>query len=315
MKLTRRNLIATTAGAIALAATPRLGAASDKKRRFTIDLRWGSIGVKANQTEAIELAAKHGFESVAAVPNELAKLSDAQSDDLVAELKAKGLVWGSSGLPVDFRKDESKFASDLAELPQLAEALRRAGVVRMGTWIMPCHDELTYVANFKQHAQRLRECAKILKDNGLRLGLEYVGTSTLRNSKRFPFLHTMRETAELHSAIGVDNMGFVLDSWHWYTAGETADDIRSLDANQIVGCDLNDAPKGLEVDQQIDGQRELPVATGVIDVKSFLQALVDVGYDGPVRAEPFNRPLNELDNDAACEKTAKAIRQAFALVE
>lgn len=314
MKLSRRDVIAASAGAITLAACPTVFAQGETKRKFTADLRWGSIGVKASQTEAIDLAAKHGFESVAAVPHELAKLSDAESEALVKGLQDKGLVWGASGLPVDFRKDEVKFKTDLAELPRLAAALRRAGVDRMGTWIMPCHDDLTYVANFKQHADRLRECAKVLKDNGLRLGLEYVGTSTLRNSKRFPFLHTMRETAELHAAIGVDNMGFVLDSWHWYTAGETADDIRSLQAKQIVGCDLNDAPKGLEVNEQIDGQRELPVATGVIDVKSFLQALVDVGYDGPVRAEPFNQTLNAMDNDAACEATSQAIGKAFALL-
>jgi sugar phosphate isomerase/epimerase len=315
MKLSRRNVLAASAGALPLLASSNLFAANHSKRQFTADLRWSSIGVAATQSEAIELAARHGFESVAASPHELARLSDAESAAMVQDLKDRGLVWGSSGLPVEFRKDEAKFRSDLTELPHLAKALRRAGVDRMGTWIMPCHDELTYVANFKQHADRLRECAKVLKDNGLRLGLEYVGPSTLRNSKRFPFLHTMRETAELHSAIGVDNMGFVLDSWHWYTAGETADDIRSLEAKQIIGCDLNDAPKGLSVEEQIDNQRELPMATGVIDVKSFLEALGDVGYDGPVRAEPFNKQLNELDNEAACAKTSQAIHRAFALLQ
>ena len=314
MKFTRRHVLAASAGAVTLAASSNVLAATHSKRNFTADLRWGSIGVKATQTEAIDLATRHGFESVAAAPHELAKLTDSESESLVQGLKGKGLVWGSSGLPVDFRKDHATFRSDLSELPRLAKALRRAGVDRMGTWIMPCHDELTYVANFKQHADRLRECAKVLKDNGMRLGLEYVGPSTLRISKRFPFLHTMRETAELHSAIGVDNMGFVLDSFHWYTAGETADDIRALDARQIVGCDLNDARKGLRVDQQIDNQRELPMATGVIDVKSFLQALVDVGYDGPVRAEPFNKALNQLDNEPACAETSKAIHNAFALL-
>lgn len=311
MTLSRRDLFVASAGALSIASAGQVFAADESNRKFTVDLRWGSIGVKADQNQAIELAAKHGFESVAASPQELAKLSDEENQALLNDLKTKGLAWGSSGLPVDFRKDAAKFKTDLAKLPQLAAALKRAGVSRMGTWIMPCHDELTYVANFKLHANRLRECAKILKDNGLRLGLEYVGTSTLRNSKRYPFLHTMRETAELHAAIGVDNMGFVLDSWHWYTAGETADDIRTLKPSQIVGCDLNDAPKGLAVDQQIDNQRELPAATGVIDVQSFLQALVDVGYDGPVRAEPFNKDLNQLDNDAACAATSKAIFQAI----
>lgn len=319
MKLNRRNVLSaaavtTTAGALSLVPGSRVLGATAAKRKFTVDLRWGSIGVRANQRQAIDLAAKHGFESVAASPHDLSKLSDAESEALVGDMKSRGLVWGSSGLPVEFRRDEARFKDDLSKLPDLAAAARRAGVERMGTWIMPCHDQLTYVANFRMHATRLREVAKILKDNGIRFGTEYVGTSTLRNSKRYPFLHTMAETADLHAEIGVDNMGFVLDSWHWYTAGETADDIRKLDNQRVVGCDLNDAPVGRTVDQQIDQERELPAATGVIDLKSFLQALVDIGYDGPMRAEPFNQTLNRMENDEACAATSKSIHKALELI-
>ena len=40
------------------------------------------------------------------------------------------MVWGSSGLPVDFRKDRAKFEEGLKELPRLASGLKRAGVTR-----------------------------------------------------------------------------------------------------------------------------------------------------------------------------------------
>jgi sugar phosphate isomerase/epimerase len=78
-----------------------------------------------------------------------------------------------------------------------------------------------------------------------------------------------------------------------------------------VAVDLNDAPAGIPREQQIDGQRELPAATGVIPVASFLGALRKVGYDGPVRAEPFNKALNAMDNDAACAATISALRKAI----
>ncbi|MCC9603054.1 sugar phosphate isomerase/epimerase [Stieleria sp. JC731] len=313
MNLSRRNLLAATAATYATAVASKFALAAEQNRKFTIDLRWGSIGVQADQKQAIELAEKHGFESVAAAPQYLAELSDSESSNLVEDLKNRGLVWGSSGLPVEFRKDEARFKSDLATLPKMAAALQRAGVDRMGTWIMPCHDDLTYLQNFKQHTARLREIAKILHDHGLRFGLEYVGTPSLRNTRRYAFIHSMKETAELHDAINVPNMGFILDTWHWYTAGESADEIRSLDAKQIVGCDLNDAPAGVSLEQQQDNRRELPMATGVIDTKAFVDALVAVGYDGPVRAEPFNQKLNKLDNDDACAAVSKSLHQAAAL--
>ncbi len=315
----RTMLAASTAAGVTLltngfsnaaASTPKSGC-----RKFTMDLTGGAIGVRADQLDSIELAAKYGFESVSPNIGFLASLDDAGRKDLAATMKQRNIVWGAAGLPVDFRKDDATFQDGLKKLPALARGLQQAGVTRVSTWLMPCHDELTYVTNFRQHASRLRECVKILGDHGQRFGMEYVGPKTLWASKRHSFIHSMAETKELIAEIGQDNVGFVLDSWHWYTAHETVDDLLTLENNDVVACDLNDAPKGLEIDQQIDNQRELPSATGVIDLKAFLQGLVTIGYDGPIRAEPFNATLNAMDNENACKATAAAMKKAFSLVE
>lgn len=311
----RRSMLAKTAAVCASGLLfGREAQAAEGKRKFTLDLRCGSIGVKANQTEAIALAAKHGFESVNAEPSYIGQLDSGGRKELAAKLKEQGLVWGAAGLPVEFRKDETTFRAGAQNLPKLAAAMQEAGVTRVGTWLMPCHDELTYIQNFRQHARRLRECATILKDHGQRFGMEYVGPKTLRDSKRFSFVHNMAETKDLIAEIGVDNVGFVLDSWHWYTSHESVKDLQTLSNKDIVACDLNDAPKGLEIDQQVDNQRELPMATGVIDLKAFLAELVAIGYDGPIRAEPFNKPLNAMENEEAAAMTAAAMKKAFDLI-
>lgn len=283
-------------------------------RRFTMDLTPGAIGVQANQSETIRLAAKYGFQSVAPNSGELAALDDQAKDRLLELLKESKIVWGAASLSVDFRSDEETFRKGLMELPKHAKALQLFGVSRVGTWLRPNHNELTYVQNFRQHARRLRECVKVLNDHGLRFGMEYVGPKTLWSAARHTFIHSMAETKDLIAEIGQDNVGFVLDSWHWYTAKETIDDLRTLTNKDIIACDLNDAPTGLEIDQQIDNHRELPAATGVIDLKGFLNILAEIGYDGPVRSEPFNAKLNAMENDAACEATAAAMKKAFALV-
>jgi len=314
----RRRFLQFAGAATAAAGLTRwaeAAAAAEPKRRFTIDLVCGAIGVRADQQEAIRLAHENGFESVAPSPQYLAGLSDGELEQLVADLRTKKLVWGAAGLPVNFRGDEARFQEELKQLPQLARALQRAGVSRVGTWIGPGHNDLTYVQNFRQHAKRLREVAKVLGDSGQRFGLEYVGPKTSWSASRFPFIHSMAETKDLLAEIDQPNMGFVLDSWHWYTAGETADDLRSLTGRDVVACDLNDAPAGIPVDEQRDSRRELPAATGVIDLRAFLNALVEIGYDGPVRAEPFNQALNELDNEPAVQTTAAAMKKAFALVQ
>jgi sugar phosphate isomerase/epimerase len=273
----------------------------------------GSVGVSASsQKELNALAHRHGFEAVEPRGDELAAMSAEQVAAIVADLKAKQLVWSATGLPVDFRRDDKTFREGLARLPAIAAGLQRAGVTRIGTWLSPSHDQLTYRANFRQHIDRLREIATVLDAHRIRLGLEYVGTQLLLVGKRYPFVHTMAETRELIGEIGARNIGLVLDSWHWWTAGDTETDVRALKNEDVVSVDLNDAPKGVAKEQQRDNERELPVATGVIDVTPFLQALAAIGYDGPVRAEPFNRALNALDNDPACAAVSAAMHKAVA---
>jgi len=281
---------------------------------MTMDLVCGAIGVSANQLEAIDLAARHGFESVGANEGFLASITETDLEKLKSTLKSKSLVFGAAGLPVEFRRDDARFDEGLKSMPGIAAGLRRAGVGRVSTWVSPCDGKVTYVQNFRQHARRLREVAKVLADQNIRLGLEYVGPKTSRSSRRYPFIHTMAEMRDLIAEINTGNVGFVLDSWHWYHAGDTVDDILSLKSSDVIAVDLNDAPAGVPKDQQVDNRRELPCATGVIDLRGFLNALNQIGYDGPVRAEPFNTALNRMSKDEACAATSAALKKAFALL-
>jgi len=124
----------------------------------------------------------------------------------------------------------------------------------------------------------------------------------------------MREMKELIGEIGRPNMGFVLDSWHWYTAGETIADLKTLANRDIVSIDLNDAPAGRSLDEQKDLERELPCATGVIDMSGFLNTLNELGCDAPARCEPFNAALRKMPPEEALAATAAAMKKAFSLI-
>ena len=180
---------------------------------------------------------------------------------------------------------------------------------------MPRHAELTYLQNLKQHTERLAEVASILGDYDLRFGLEYVAPKTMWADRKYTFVRTMPEMLELIDQIDQANVGMILDSFHWFCANDTLEDIRKLKNDQVIACDWNDAFKGRSRDEQIDGQRELPMASGEIDMKAFVEALVEIGYDGPVRAEPFNKALNSLDNEDAASKTAAAMKATASLVK
>lgn len=309
----RRDFIATTAAGLAAAFQPLRTRAAAPTRRFTLDLTPGAVGITGELPEIIRLAQAHGFESVQPDAGWLARQDAEGRRRLRAALDEAKLKWGAAGLPVEFRQSDEAFQKDLAALPKAAAALRDVGATRIGTWLMPGHNELEFAANLERHAKRLREVAGILRDHGLRLGLEYVGTPSLRARFKHPFVHNLAGTRQLIAAIGVPGTGFVPDSWHWWTAGDTAAALRELKNEDIVAVDLNDAPAGIPLAEQQDGRRELPAATGVIPVKEFLTVLLEAGYDGPVRAEPFNAPLNALDNEAAAAQVIAALWKAVGL--
>jgi sugar phosphate isomerase/epimerase len=313
--INRRSFVKATtlAGMILL---PGLAPAESRlKRKFTLCLACGPIGVPADPRKAIAWATEFGFEAIEPAPGFLSKLSEAELQEYLGQMRARELAWGAAGLPLEFRGQETAFDQSLKALPDFVRNLQRAGVSRVATWLSPSHKSLTYMENFRLHARRLREGARVLADHGLRLGLEYVGPKTSWSANRFPFIHTMAEMKDLIGEMRCDNVGFLLDSWHWYTAQETEADLLSLRAAEVVLCHLNDAPQGVAVEQQIDSRRELPCATGVIDLKTYLGAMVKIGYDGPVVCEPFSQALRKMPPEEALAAVAAAMRKAVALLD
>ncbi|UCG56461.1 MAG: sugar phosphate isomerase/epimerase [Phycisphaerales bacterium] len=281
---------------------------------FYKNLGPGHIGVRANQRQALEYAAKYGFDSITPSLGEFESKPAAEIRAWVQEMKGKNIRYGTSGLPVQFRRDEAQFLRGIAQLPKQASVLKELGVTRMATWIMPGHNESTYLKNFEQHKRRLREVAKILNDNDIRLGLEFVGPRTSRARFRFPFICTQLGMMELAEAIGTGNVGLLLDSWHWYTSHGTVEELLQLSGKDVVHVHVNDAPAGVPVDRQMDNRRKLPVTTGVIDLKGFMNALVIIGYDGPVECEPFDQELREMEDNAALQKTSDSLNRLWGLI-
>jgi len=57
----------------------------------------------------------------------------------------------------------------------------------------------------------------------------------------------------------------------------------------------------------------LPLATGVIPIREFIQGLRNIGYDGPVAIEPFSTALRAMTGEKACETAAEAMKKVLEL--
>jgi len=276
-------------------------------------LNQGALSFSVPVEQALDLARTNGFGGLDLPLAELGQRAAHTSlEDVKATFDRAGVRRGAWSLPVDFRADDETYRAGMADLPGYARLAQALGSPWCFTWILPFSDTLDHAANMTYHVTRLRPIAQILAEHGCRLGLEFVGPATMRADHRHAFIHTIDGALELGRRIGTGNTGLLLDCWHWYTSHATVADIDHLSADQVVYVHVNDAPLGRDVDKQIDTQRLLPGASGVIDIVGFLQALARIGYDGPIAVEPFNAAVEALPPADRARVAGESLRVIWA---
>ena len=180
---------------------------------------------------------------------------------------------------------------------------------------MPANDEREYDEQYAFILPRLRQYGETLKSAGVSLGIEFIAPKTLRDKFKYQFIYSMPEMLKLGADACTGNIGVLFDVWHHYTAHGTLEEMDLLTKDNVFVVHVNDAPTGLEIDEQQDLSRTLPMETGVIPAPAMIRKLAEIGYDGPVIAEPFSTRINELaatDPKAAASETAASIQKLFA---
>ena len=247
---------------------------------------------------AVERSARHGAAPGPTIAEEALALWESLRDAALAR--------GGSG----FERLDCRLEG-MAALPAQAKLAQELGCKRSATWVPPGHNERAFAENFKLHVDRIGPAAKILADHGIALGLEFIGPKTLRKTFAHRFIYTMEGMLAMGTAMGTGNVGLLLDIWHLYTSHGSLDQVRELDASEVVVVHINDAPVGINVDEQMDQVRTLPGETGVLDIAGFLQALDEIGYDGPVTVEPFSKRVREMAASDAVAATAEAVQKVW----
>lgn len=252
------------------------------------------------------MAAKAGFPGVE-VP--IVKAMENTPDQIQATLTANQVKPGAIGLPVDFRKDEATFEKDLAGLAKAAGYAAAIGCPRMATYILSS-SQLPKAEQRKLIGGRLRKVADILERSHVRLGLEFLGPLHIRKAQPHEFIWKMGEMLEFAKECG-NNVGLLLDSWHWHHAGATPDDIVKAGRQAIVHVHLADA-QNLPPEQIKDNERLLP-GEGVINWKGFFGALKQIGYRDAISPEVFGRGLKDMPVEQAakltCDQTKKLLQE------
>lgn len=270
-----------------------------------LSLNPGLVGVQEKDFEKkLLLAKKYGFRYIEAGAPEV---MDVGVEKVKALLEKHEMGISGANLPFHpLQMDEAGFEAAMQALPEQAAALEAVGCTRCIIWIFPASDTLEKEENYALHVKRLSAAAAVLKEHGIRLGLEFIGPYTARKGRKV-FMHTAEEMLQLAKDCG-DNVGLLFDAYHWYTGAHNKDVFDHIpDEKYIVSVHVNDAPVGDPLELP-DSPRALPGETGMVDIACVIGGLRKLGYTGPIVAEPFSPKLATLENDDA---RVECIRKCF----
>lgn len=130
--------------------------------------------------------------------------------------------------------------------------------------------------------------ASIAADHGLEIYLEPLAWSNINRC---------RQALEIIERCGRDNIGIALDTWHFWTVGDTLEEVAALPKELIKAAHISD---GLDLDREHevptqDVHRNVVIGGGAIPLQQWVDAIKSTGYDGWWVSEMFSDRANEHD--------------------
>jgi 2-keto-myo-inositol isomerase len=153
---------------------------------------------------------------------------------------------------------------------------------------------------YEESAKVLSEISKKFKKYRVKFAFEFLGFSWCSVS-------TLGQDIEIVKAVDRNNIGLVLDTFHFYAGGSTLDAIKTMDKDQLYILHINDA-ENLPKENLQDAHRLFP-GEGVIPLQEIVAQLKEIHYDGPVSIEMFRPEYWTRPPDEVAKKGMEAIKK------
>jgi sugar phosphate isomerase/epimerase len=241
-----------------------------------------TLGPEVPFADSALAASKAGFEGMEIFSMEpVARYAEANSErDLVSmfdslTIEPVGFVLGG----FVYQRD-AEFKGNAEDLEKIMSLAGMIGA-RNALVFIPSKGEMAPDEAVELATRRITDTVEMAGKHGLQIGLEPIGKAD--------FLNDPSSVYQLVKDIDSRNLGLTIDVFHFYTAGCRTPDLRAIPSEKLFLVHVDDAP-GLPVSELDDSKRVLP-GQGALDLEGFLATLAEMGYDGPLSVELFNRDL------------------------
>jgi len=155
----------------------------------------------------------------------------------------------------------------------------------------------------KESVRTLTEMADIAETFDVGLAFEFIGQPDCS-------VHTLALASEIVQLADRENVGLVIDSFHFYAGGSTIESIEALDPEKLFIFHINDA-EDLPREQLEDRHRLLP-GLGILPLKEIVSALRRIRYDRVTSVEIFRPEYWERDPFELARDARTAVVQVLA---
>lgn len=198
-------------------------------------------------------------------------------------------------------KDYESIKAECAELSRIAGELNCPYIVVV-PGKMP--ENGGREAIIEESVSVLNELADIASEHGVSLAFEFLGQKDCS-------VQTLDLCAEIVEACGRDDIGLVLDSFHFYAGGSSFEALSGLDPAKLFIFHINDA-EDLPIEQLTDAHRLFP-GEGILPLARLKKEFDRIGYDRMVSIEIFRPEYWNMDPFEVAERAKSSTIEALGL--
>lgn len=242
----------------------------------------GATTMRASLETDLEAAKAAGFDYLEIWKAKLNKISTPDLKKLFSEAGVRPLSINSIE-HITFRDAQAYegIKRECRELSQIAAEIECPYIV-----VVPGRMPPGDVDVVEESVHVLTELCDIAAEHGVALGFEFLGQPDCS-------VPTLDLADEIVRTAARDNLGLVIDSFHFYAGGSNVAMIEKLDPRLIYIFHINDA-EDLPRAQLEDRHRLLP-GLGILPLREMVAAFRKIGYDDVASIEIFRPEYWERD--------------------
>jgi 2-keto-myo-inositol isomerase len=265
----------------------------------------------SNLAKDLELCEKHGYDYIEI--RTMDKLPEYLQDHTLDELAEffnthhiKPLAFNA--LVFFNNRDEEGYQAIITEFKEMMETGKKLGVEYVVAVPLVTTDKFLKLDIKNSCVDVLTELSDIAKPYGIKIAVEFVGHPQCT-------VNTFGQAYDIVDAVGRDNVGLVLDCFHFHAMGSNWEDLENADASKIFILHIDDT-EDYPIGFLTDVDRLWP-GLGVIDLDNILSILQEKAFSGAISVELFRPEYYKLEAEEtiriAKETTLKAVANYYDL--